>query len=741
MAKLGHSSFRRVLLSCILLLSVPVLLLGEVVTYRKARSSLLETARRNLTESAIRKGNGIQDAIKALQVNLVTASETSALQSGSLEQARQFVSQLQKTIPTQVQCIQLTDIQTGQLAVSTCGNQLQLLSATTLSAASKTGTTSSAQPAKTMQLWPPNQAQLTPDRSIAYVIPAGQVAQANPPEGQLSLILSVPVYNNSGQLQYALSAQAALYQREIDKPGSLSGYTVVFDQDGTILAHPDPSRIGKNIRQEPDSNRLEGILHNAIIGGNSDVRHLFGFEDNGAEWLAGYSPIQVPITESENHTWVVLAVTRIDNALYGLEEIKQILVVLTLGLLAANLLATLYVARELSRPLEQLGNYALRIQQRHTATPSSTNSSTSSEAAPHAAPPQALDSSSGVPAAEATGALSLATEALGISDRAPTNFRIRELNQLGKALNSMVECLEERAEELEATWREAEAANRLKSEFLANTSHELRTPLNAIIGCIRLVRDGCCDDREEEIDFLQRADDAAIHLLEVINDLLDLAKIEAGTLSVDLQPLDLRHTLHEVIDLQSVPIQQKGLELDFPQLREPIPVYADPAKLRQVLLNVVCNAVKFTEQGKIAIDLRIEPTTGTQNGFRGARVVITIRDTGIGIEPAQLPKLFRPFVMADGTTTRRFEGTGLGLAISRNFMELMGGNITLDSAGPDQGTTVEITLPMIDIAQLPASELQESHHQPHGNQGTEVPAANTYSDRPATAYNVNPSVL
>ncbi len=719
MAKLGQSSFRRVLLSCILLLSVPVLLLGEVVTYRKARSSLLETARRNLTESAVRKGNDIKDSIRALQANLIIASGTSALQSSSLEQARKSLVQLERTLPTQVQCIQLTDLQIQQLAVSTCGNQLQLLSATALSASTQSGQSGSNAASGTFNaaasasgLWPRNQSQLTSDQSLVYVTPASQIDPVNHPQGQLSLVLSVPVYSATGQLKYALSVQTALHQKESDKPGSLSGYTVVVDQDGTILAHPDPARIGRNIRQEADSIRLVDILRNAIVSGNSDVRHLFGFEENGTEWLAGYSPIQVPFTQSENHTWVVLAVTRIDNALYGLGEIKQILVVLTLGLVAANLLATLYVARELSRPLEELGNYALHIQQRHTASESPQTDAT---IAPDsiASPPDTTDATPEVsltPSQE-IGTLSVATTALGISDRAPTDFRIRELNQLAKALNSMVERLEERAEELEATWREAEAANRLKSEFLANTSHELRTPLNAIIGCIRLVRDGCCDDREEEFDFLQRADDAAIHLLDVINDLLDIAKIEAGTLSVDLQPLDLRNTLYEVIDLQTVPIQQKGLELDFPQLKEPLAVYADPAKLKQVLLNVVCNATKFTEQGKIAIELRIEPTTGSQNGYRGARVVITIRDTGIGIEPTQLPKLFRPFVMADGTTTRRFEGTGLGLAISRNFMELMGGNITLDSAGPDQGTTVEITLPMIDVAQLPIQDLKEPSHR------------------------------
>jgi signal transduction histidine kinase len=170
----------------------------------------------------------------------------------------------------------------------------------------------------------------------------------------------------------------------------------------------------------------------------------------------------------------------------------------------------------------------------------------------------------------------------------------------------MVERLKAWAEELETAWKEAQAANQLKNEFLANTSHELRTPLNAIIGCIRLVRDDCCDDREEEMDFLQRADDAAIHLLGIINDVLDIAKIEAGKLSVVLEPLDLRKLLKDVIDLQAVQIHQKGLEFITPDLQEPITVHADPAKLKQVLLNVVGNATKFTDNGNITISIRIE---------------------------------------------------------------------------------------------------------------------------------------
>lgn len=275
----------------------------------------------------------------------------------------------------------------------------------------------------------------------------------------------------------------------------------------------------------------------------------------------------------------------------------------------------------------------------------------------------------------------------------PTNFKIQEFQQLARAINRMLMRLKTSAKALETAWEEAQAANKVKSEFLATTSHELRTPLNAIIGCVRLVRDGCCDDREEEIDFLTRADEAAIHLLGIINDILDTTKIEAGKLSVTLEAIDLKQLLKEVINLQAIQIKQKGLELivsDF----ESITVKADAAKLKQVLINVIGNAVKFTQQGSITITMQIEP--GGVNTSK-SQVVITVKDTGVGIDPAFQQKLFRPYVMVNATTTRN-GGTGLGLAISRKLMELMNGTITLQSSGNNQGTTVAIAMPIIEAS-------------------------------------------
>jgi signal transduction histidine kinase len=645
---LGQSSFRRILLSRILLLSIPILLLGVAVTFRKARTSLLYTARQNLMESATRKADEIRMSIEALQTSLAIATETAVLQSGAPEDAHQLLKQLMPQMTTGVRCLQLTDAVTEQLIASTCANDPIDLS--------------------TLAPWVPQRDKLMMSSLGVHQIAVdatpqpGQVAM----QSQLNLTISAPIYDQTGQLRRTLSARATLTQAESGEPWSLLGYTVVVDGSGRFVAHPFPQRVGRDIQQDGDADRFLDMRRNAERGDRS-TRHLFSFGNDGSEWLAGFSPLEVPITETKRETWVVMAVTRLDNALEGLEEITQILFILTTGLLAAHLLAMLYMARDLARPLEQLGKYARRIHKRNPL------------------------------------------------ERAPKNFRIKEVNQLAEVLDNMVRRLEERAKELESAWQEAEAANQLKSEFLANTSHELRTPLNAIIGCLRLVQDGCCDSREEELEFLEQADKAAIHLLKIINDLLDIAKIEGGEIPLTLELVDFQQTLRDVIDLQAVQIHQKGLRLTVPESTEPVMVRADPARLKQVLLNVIYNAVKFTDQGGITISARIERaieqpmssgklTPVEPEAVTEGWMVVAVQDTGIGIDPAQQHKLFRPFVMVDGSTTRKFEGTGLGLAISRNLIELMGGSITLYSAGVGQGTTVEVALPVVNTSRRMARE-------------------------------------
>ncbi len=616
---LGQSSFRRILLSRLLLVSVPVLLMGVYVTYRKARSAFLETARQNLTESAVRKGQSIHQSIAALQANLVTASDSVVLKLGSMHEQQTFLEQLAKRLPTQIQCVQLIDTATGQLTASTCGTAI-------------------AGPLK-LAMWSNEQTQLLTHPDTIYVqwLPPTQLSE--PAENQLTLIMTSPVYDSQGQLRQALRLQAALLSEEPVAPGSLSGYPVVISQSGTILAHPLAKRVGRQIQQEADADRLNSLMRNAI-GGRQDFLHLFSLDKDGVELVAGYGSIPSPVTAEKGKKWVILAVSPLKAALSPLVEIRQVLGYMVLALIVATVLAILYISWELARPVEQLRDYALNRENLHSKEP------------------------------------------------IPLNFKIREFNQLAIAIQEMVQRLQTWGEELVCSWKEAQNANRLKSEFLATTSHELRTPLNGIIGCLHIVKEDYCDSRAEEIDFLQQAENAAIHLLDIINDILDIAKIEAGKLSVTLESTDLIPIVQEVVYLQSLALQRKGLSLKTANFPQKLLVLADPLKLKQVLLNVLGNAVKFTERG--SIEIAIQRREATQ------QVCITVKDTGIGIDLKQQEKLFRPFVMVDGSTTRKYGGTGLGLAISRNLIELMKGSIALSSPGLSQGTTVEICLPLME---------------------------------------------
>jgi two-component system, NarL family, sensor histidine kinase BarA len=622
MAKSRQSSFRQILVTRILLVFIPVLLVGEMVALNKARSSLLNTAQQNLTESAVNKGEKITDDIAALRSNLITASQTKVIQSGSPFQIEQFLKELKKQLPTQTDCLQLTHIKKGEIIASSCGVQ---------------------------EIMPSGLSLTSNDVDIQFILPSqsGKTGKRDK-QNQLQLFLSIPVSNQRGNLAYRLSMKTTLYQQNPNHPGSLTGFLVVIAEDGKVLAHPLPERIGTNIKDYADVDRIQAIVKNAL-GGSNNSSNLSFIE--GQELVAGFTATTKPITTKPSQRWIVLAVTSVENALFGLEEIKLILIVLTVGLIGASLLASFYLVPYLAGPVEELRDYAINLHSHHAAQP------------------------------------------------IPRNFKIREFNQLAQALDQMVERLKDWAEELEIAWKEAKSANQVKSQFLATTSHELRNPLNIIINCVRLVRDDLCDSREEELEFLKKADDTAIHLLGIINDLLDISKIEAGKLSVITVPLDLRQLLLEVINLQSVNIQYKGLQLICDIGDKPIPIKSDSIKLKQVLINIIGNATKFTDEGSIQITMSINR--------HQQYVLVSIKDTGIGIDPGEQGKLFRPFVMVDGTTTRKFEGTGLGLAISRNLIELMGGKITLESLGLNQGTRVIIKLPLIDLALLPNLEKKD----------------------------------
>ncbi|MFK7789976.1 MAG: ATP-binding protein [Phycisphaeraceae bacterium] len=294
--------------------------------------------------------------------------------------------------------------------------------------------------------------------------------------------------------------------------------------------------------------------------------------------------------------------------------------------------------------------------------------------------------------------LSKAADAIRKGDytvRVPVR-RQDELGELARSFNQMADELGQ-AIEKDRQRVLAEAANQAKSDFLANMSHEIRTPMNAILGFTTMLTEAEIteEDRADYVETIQRNGD---HLLCLINDVLDLSKVEAGKMTVEATHTSIPESISRVGSLMRGSAQQKGLEIRI-EIADDLPalILTDPVRLRQILLNLMGNAIKFTKEGTITLAVSKREATSADR----VKLVFEVRDTGVGIPAEKLNHLFTPFSQADETTTRNFGGTGLGLSLSKKFAQMLGGDIEVEST-PDIGSTFRLTIET-DIATSPAS--------------------------------------
>jgi len=342
-----------------------------------------------------------------------------------------------------------------------------------------------------------------------------------------------------------------------------------------------------------------------------------------------------------------------------------------------------------------------------------------------------------------------------LSTRVKSKVPLGELNELTWGINSMAESLQKAHEEmqhsvdqatadlrstletieiqnidLDFARKEAEAANRVKSQFLANISHEIRTPLNSITGFTNLLLKSSLNKTQE--DQLQTIYKSSENLLAIINDILDFSKIEAGKLSLEISTVDIRHTLNEVIELLSTFAKEKKIDTQV-LIDDDVPekFLSDRLRIKQILTNLINNAIKFSEQGSLIVRVSMESSKSTQSLIK-----FSISDRGIGLSEKSKNKLFQPFHQSDDTNIRRFQGTGLGLTISRHLVEMLGGEIGVESS-LGEGSTFWFTLPMTASKQHLFSkdnEFDNKHIQ-------EQQAPYTHNNSNNKSNNLKPKIL
>ncbi len=447
------------------------------------------------------------------------------------------------------------------------------------------------------------------------------------------------------------------------------GYLVVISREGLVLCHPDPQYVYRPIGEVPTLAPVAALINSSPRGVTNFDPHQDG--NDGQMWMVGYSRLMHPASLGPLN-WTVAAVVSRAEVTSPILAVRNGAIMAGMVFILAAVPIVFMLSRRLSGPLVDLALRADRISEGD------------------------LDVSLSMPSSNEIGRLASALAAM-VDNLKASHRRTLDINAgLEKIVRDRTEELQRKNRQIEAQNKKVMEASRLKSQFLANMSHELRTPLNAVLALSEIMSNEMSGPlNEEQMKQVSIINRSGKSLLRLINDVLDLSKIEAGRMSLERAPMSLPSLLNLVADTLRPLAEDKSLALvvsrapDLPEFFN-----SDEQKLRQILINLIGNGIKFTERGSVRVE--------TSFIKKPQMISFAIIDTGIGIAPDAIERIFDEFCQGDGSTTRKYGGTGLGLTISKRMAELMGGTLAVTST-LGHGSSFTLTVPYEPAPPVPAT--------------------------------------